>query len=467
MRVVRDVALHHRSGARLRTRWRVAEGGARERLGLHDTKLGVDCTFLPTARGLRCVPDPEELSQLTYSGDSFRDDACSTLVAVGAGDVPSKFITMRGTTKSECKEAPLRVFEAENPQRVTRIYGRFSRGDCHRAVETAEGIETARVGREVTAEFVTATRVVVGYGEGRLRAAYFEASDGAVAFSEWLDPSFDAACTITLAADGEARCVPDGLRLRDLFADSDCKKPGMSTACVAPRFMTKDDARCPTRTHVFHTGSSTPGDYFMRGGVECFQQTLSSRGKTTYSPGKEIDPAFLVATPRVDDRSPEARLRRNLVAVGELRATAPGHEPWHDTKLGVDCHFWPATDGVVRCLPSTGATTPVEAFEDAECARPSKPVYTAPTTRSGCSREAPSPPRYALAPAHVGDPTMLVERHYRARVNQLEPWPTETPIYVRQQHGCARMPIDEVAGLLVEGAEIPPTAFEGAKTSLE
>lgn len=466
VRAVRDVALHHRAGTRLRPRWRVTQSGARELMGIRDTQLGVDCKFRPTPSGLRCVPDPDALSTLTDTTQSFRDEACAVQVAIGFGDGASRFVVMRDATTLDCPDAPLRVFEAQSPSRVTELFGRTSSGECRRSMKVGGGIDTATRGRELTQELVGAKLVVVGFGGEGLRAAYFEAVDGAVTFSHWIDPKLDAACSITTAADGEARCVPDGLFLSTTFADAACSTPGASTACTAPRFMVKADARCTARAHAFHTGSSSPGDYFIGDGVACFRQTLSSRGKKTYSPGKEIDPAFLVATPRVEDDGHAKRLRRILVTTGELRDTAPGHEPWRDTELGVECSFWPGTDGVMRCLPSRDSSAEVEAFRDEECARPADPVYAAPATRSGCSREAPPPPRYARSV--INDESLAVEGRGRARVHRLDPWPIEKPIYVKQpQRGCVRMPIDEVASLRVEGAEVPAAAFEAGTESIE
>lgn len=356
-RTAPDVTLHYRAGTRLKPRWHVTQDGARELIGVRDTQLGIDCIFLPTSDGLRCVPDPSADGALTDEGASFRDASCREQAAWGFGAAEPKFIVAHRYLETDCPEAERRVYRAENARRVTTLYHRYASETCGGKTSISDGISTATRGVDITAMLVRGRRFVVGDGSrdsGGLAFAYIEADDGAVVFDSLVDPTLDAPCSFAVAADGAVRCLPHGAHTT-FFFDHTCTSPGATTRCAPPRFIVESDAKCSERTHVLRVGASRPGSYWLKSDIDCIQQSINSTGTTTYAAAAEIAPAQLTAATSVKDAS-NRRLRANAVAVGSYRAlSASASAPWRDSKLDVDCRFAPAADGGERCLPWTSA----------------------------------------------------------------------------------------------------------------
>lgn len=467
-----DVALHYRAGARLRPRWNTTPDGARELLGIRDTKLGIDCKFLPTPDGLRCVPDPAADETLSDTDTSFRDDACSEPAAWGVGAAEPKYIVAHAYLKSDCAEAEMSVYRAVNPRRVTVLHSRYS-GErrCTGKVTIGSGIATAQRGSEITSLLVRGRRFVVGRDArdfGGLAISYIEAEDGAVVFDSWVDPTLDAPCTFSTAADGVVRCLPVGASTT-LFFDDSCTSAGATTRCARPSFISASDAKCSERTHVHRVGASRPGSYWLKNDIDCIQQTINATATTTYALGPEIAPAQLTAAARSKDSS-NHRLRTNGVTVGAYRTRSGADSaPWHDAKLDVDCRFAPAADGVERCLPWT-AVAGVEGFSDPGCTSESRRAYSGIPEHDCASKPAAAPPlpRYLRSAANRGETsTSDPEPPLRVRVDELGPWPENVPLYVRKGRACIAVSASELASMRTVIGEVAPTAFEAAKESIE
>lgn len=471
-RATPHVALHYRAGTRLRPRWRVTRDGARELLGIRDTKLGIDCKFLPTPDGLRCVPDPALDETLRDTATSFRDAECKEPAAWGIGRTEPAFIVAHDYMQTDCPEAEMRVYRAENARRVTTLHSRYFDQSCGGRVSLSGGISTATRGPELTALLVRGKRVVVGDGSGDfggLAVGYVEAEDGAVVFDSWVDPRLDAPCSFALAGDGAIRCLPRGAPTT-LFFDDTCTAAGATTRCAPPRFVLEPDARCATRTRARRVGKSRPGSYWLKNDIDCIQQTIDARGTTTYAPAAEIAPAQLTAAASMTDAS-SRRLHANTVAVGAYREIfAPKWARWHDAKLDVDCSFELAADGVERCLPWAWVSH-VQGFSDPQCTSESRPVYVGDPVEDACAPTAATPapaPRFIRLPADRSEPSMLgPEPPPRIRVDELGPWPSGVPLYVRRNRACIAVTATEVATMRTPIAEVAPAVFEEAHEAIE
>lgn len=469
---VPDVALHVRAGTRLRPRWSITPDGARELLGVRDTQLGIDCKFLPTPDGLRCVPDPNADETLSDTDTSFRDDVCSEPAAWGLGAAEPKFVVAHAYLKSDCPEAEMSVYRAVNPRRVTVLRTRYSdEPRCTGTVTIGSGIATAQRGPEITSLLVRGRRFVVGRGArdfGGLAISYIEAEDGAVVFDSWVDPTLDAPCTFSTAADGTVRCLPIGAPTT-LFYDDTCTSAGATTRCARPSFILASDAKCSERTHVHRVGASRPGSYWLKNDIDCIRQTINATATTTYAPGAEIPAAHLTAATSAKDSS-NHRLRANRVTVGAYRARSGADSaPWHDAKLDVDCRFAPAADGVERCLPWT-AVTGIEGFSDPRCTSESRRAYAGiPELDCASKAAAAAPlPRYIRSAADRGETSATgPEAPLRVRVDELGPWPENVPLYVRRNRDCVAVSASELASMRTIIGEVAPAAFEAVKESIE
>jgi len=475
----RDVSLHYRAGKRIRPRWRVTNDGARELVALHDVVLDLDCKFTPTVSGLRCVPDPDGDDGLSFQdlSSSFRDEACTQPVA-WAGDLSRrKFIVARDESQSECPGAPVRVYRAATIDVVTTVYLGRKGGSRGSRVSSEGGFGVATLGAEITSQLATGNLRVVRSSTDRagIAVAYVESDDGAIAFDHWVDTRHDARCTFRTAADGVARCLPDGPPTV-FFADEACEVPSVSTLCSPPRFFLRLRSDCSDRFDVLRGGPPTTQREFVADGEECSKAFLTTKGAITYSSTGEISASSLVGI----DRSPRAssghgatRLRANDVAVGALRMRSPREMPWHDTKLDVDCEFKLAADGVMRCLPDIWLPVSVNAFTDPACSAEAKELYAPHEPPRMCeptggARSIPAEARYrtsAILPKPPAAPRMHAQddvRDVRFRVEELAPRPSATPLYVPDGRRCTAVPAAELLRVRASVRELAPATFEAS-----
>jgi hypothetical protein len=474
-RATPDVSLHYSAGSRIRPRWRTTSGG-RELVALHDDVLDADCRFVQTAKGLRCVPDPDSKDGLSFrdTATTFRDAACTQAVATGPEGARPRFVVAREYMTSLCPASPVRVYRVATTDIVGALYHRFVPADkCGAQVDrAAEGIAVASVGAEITSDLAIGRFRIAAQGEDEggagLTAVYVETDDGAILFDHWVDPALHASCSFSLAADGVTRCLPDGPRALT-FADRLCDRPAVATRCAAPLFLLQPDLACGERLHVFRATPSKLGGVFSSDGSACVAVPAKA-GATTYGSAGEVKVTDFVAAPRVRGTGgAAARLHPNELAVGALRARVPT-APWHDTTLDVDCAFVPAVDGVTRCLPLTQVER-VDAFSDPECSTASTAVYAPAWSAAACASASPAlrpDLRYSASPVYPDPATAaaLLFSHWkpmpalRTRVEELGHWPVTTALYLRAGARCEPMPMAELLRLRTPVREVPPATFE-------
>lgn len=475
-----DVSLHYSAGTRIRPRWRTTSGGNREFIALHDDVLDVDCRFVATSKGIRCVPDPDANEGVSFqdTATTFRDAACTQPVAVGPEGARPRFVVARDYATSLCKGSAVRVYRVATTDVVPALYHRFFPGDkCGVQIDRApEGIAVASVGAEITTELALGLFRTAELGENEggvgLAAAYVESHDGAIAFDHWVDSARHVSCSLLLATDGATRCLPDAPRAV-AFADKGCDVPAVATRCPAPVFLLQPDPACGERLHVLRAGPAKPGGTFSREPHECVALARKA-GATTYGSLGEVRVTdFVAATSVRSGGGAAARLRPNEFALGALRARSSSGAPWHDTSLDIDCAFAHAADGVTRCLPLPQVER-IDAFSDPECTIASKPVYLPGWSASACaSAGAARPPdlRYSAIPVYPDASTAasLLFSHWqprpalRSRVEELGHWPPTTLLYLRDGDRCEPMPTPDLLRLRTPLREVPPATFEPAR----
>lgn len=479
-----NVSQHYRAGQRIRPRWRVTPDGVRELVALHDHVLDLDCKFVPTVSGLRCVPDPEAEDGFSFTDTllTYTDRECTHRVAWAVDLAHRRFVVAREFVRSECPGTPVRVYRAESPAAVTELFHRSpTTGKCGGRVSASDGFGVANVGVEITEELARGRLRVVtpAASDGRgIAVAYVESDDGAIAFDHWVDPRHDTRCSFRMAADGIVRCLPDA-PVSVHFADGTCDAPGVSTQCVSPRFMLRRRDDCSDRIGVFRAGPQVPTRAFLRyDSGECSETVLHTAGEMTYPSAGEVAATEFVAldaATRAPARGGGKRLRANDVSVGAFQMTSATEMPWHDTKLDVDCLFTRAADGVLRCLPDRWLVIGATAFTDAECNVEAKGAYVRYTPSKTCgapaaSRSVAAAVRYLTTPifpeAPPGESPLGVHTHVsdvRFCVEELGPWPAARPLYVRDGKRCTPMPAADRLGIQTTIGEVAPAAFEGSR----
>lgn len=124
---------------------------------------------------------------------------------------------------------------------------------------------------------------------------------------------------------------------------------------------------------------------------------------------------------------------------------------WHDAMLAVDCYFWPAADGMTRCLPVTTAyKTSNTYFADAAC---TISVALGP----GCSAPAP---KYII---EYPDSQTCNTGRYRVFAVGAK----YTTAYVKSGTSCTATSSSPTYAFYALGAEVPATTFQSATSSVE
>jgi hypothetical protein len=143
----------------------------------------------------------------------------------------------------------------------------------------------------------------------RLRARYRLGDDGSKEYlpGSWFDSQRNETCTFVAAADGQQRCLPDGITVV-AFSDSGCTKPIVMapTSCSAPAYaLTLDDATCSgalPSTHVLALGAATmPSGLYLKNGTTCFSAGPVVTGYDYYDIGAEVPATSFVSANTLHD----------------------------------------------------------------------------------------------------------------------------------------------------------------------
>jgi hypothetical protein len=166
------------------------------------------------------------------------------------------------------------------------------------------------------------------------------------------------------------------------------------------------------------------------------------------APGKPKQPAMGIPIPEAQAAESGTRLKaRWYVGADGTRQWAFN---WFDSERNEECSFQPATDGVLRCLP-TGTAAIYTYYLDAECSQPAV-AHAAP---SGCNAEAV---RYLTQSEIVGC-------EYRTRLTSPGQLMQQTTQYTLSGESCVEVPLPATYVLRRPGAEVPPTSFVAAEIS--
>jgi hypothetical protein len=349
-------------------------------------------------------------------------------------------------------------------------------------------------------EFVAATKErTTG---SRIQTTELAAADGARGRGGgWpFDSTFGTECAVTLAADGEWRCLPSETQLYfpGGFADMACTQTVFTQpqrSCDPAfrlRFGGLEELRTcattslgpiykfPSRMHVHQLDApTTPAETFRKTyptGDSAVCEASSNVEAYQFSQVRaELPPAMF---PRASDKEVACGLQG--ASGSRLKAHQQNSDDgialstygsWVDAETGQDCDFRFATDGVLRCLPRGVflAAGGARVFADAGCSQPLVQV-------SRCQDFPRGPPKFAVwdeaaeecnaAPSYVG---------YRTRVHALGAAVTPTMLfeYDYAQTPARCVPTDQTGSapldiLLAEsefralGSEVLPSTFVAA-----
>lgn len=212
----------------------------------------------------------------------------------------------------------------------------------------------------------------------RLKGQWYQAQGGARLASIY-DTALGIPCSWQYAADGMLRCLPTNVvemvdQIGITYLDSSCGQPtyGVAAAQCAPtadQFVMQGAPTCPGGQNVYSIGGAVavpPSLYYFDATQKCLSAN-GLEGSTSFYSLTELPPTNFVAGTEVLGAA-----SGSLVPVYVNGADgSTTFESVRDTSNGsVDCAFATATDGTLRCLPSTTVTlsgNDPQLYVDAKC----------------------------------------------------------------------------------------------------
>jgi hypothetical protein len=380
------------SGTRLHAKL-VTGGGAREIVGFHDTKRDEDCTFQPTEGGrMRCLPAAVLYPQTI----AFADAACTVPLvqlpvqqASKCDDAPKYAMTVDasggGCTSTTAVPRELQKLVPNSGPRY------FNSGSgCTPQTPAPSSPPLFALGDTVSLiEFVEATVTPVAASGSSVSETVLVGADGSRQHFGFHSDALDADCSFEIMADDVMRCLPKADRGSVLYRDEACASPSavrvsLNCSSTAQRFAVDaaepgygpgpgaGSGSCRNVRAVYsvgeYAGSLTDAFYTHSGsstGLECSSAGLAGNLSTSSIRSINSDlTASLPTGPRIATGS--GRLVPALVADASKPSLVT---KWHDTERDVDCAFTRASDGKLRCLPTSTAATLFST--DGKCTSPS------------------------------------------------------------------------------------------------
>ena len=363
-----------KSGSRIRQVERVHSDDSDELLRLYDSELMVPCSFGPASDGsLRCLPiadgAPFAAGRVFYS-----DPECNLRIARlddALGPDAPDFMRQGVATTDGC-EVRTAYYTLGNQLAVAAEETVYD-GDC---VPTAAGTNPYF---EITTDLAPAELVegtVTWTDSGRIRQQQVDAADGSrVCGTALIDGHLDDhPCSLSMADDGEVRCLPAAAAVSDGFGEASCSEVVAyalldSTCGPANRFTSESTGGDCPRTRVRALLEEVDAIYQMGDLCEAIaleeDQTLFLEGPAVSATSfAAFEPAYVAPGDRLE--------RVDFAGADGLRS---GSSQWRDPMLDdAWCTFRAAADGLDRCLPNDTAWSPVAGvttrYSDAGCTQP-------------------------------------------------------------------------------------------------
>jgi hypothetical protein len=435
-----------------------------------DSQLHMPCSFQPSS------PDTFACAPIATFGDpgvsflpvrAYSDAGCTQRIAFGPIQAPgSAFQASRDAVCGGASYAAVIepqgatavpvLYPVGQTLQLTTWYQRPLGEDTCTATPSPAGVQIVSLGPAVeTTDLVVGhvQRVATGH---RLSYRQVVAGDGTRERIGWYDTVTNLECTVQLAADGAARCLPEAEKVffwSTAFSDAACTKPVVyvNEGDPLPAGLVQPDASSP---------GLPPGSYYRVGASATVLYT-TERGSCAASPDA-VDSVWHV-TEEIPVGAFDAFIGANLTPDGARLAVeartddegaidpSPGITRDRTTKLA--CALGPTADGKTRCLPAASQ----QRYADMSCA--STPFVTF------ASADPPSP-RYASG--WSGDFCTGGQTLYEAGA-AIGP-PADVYDTDGQGRGCARNPFasgSTVLTFMTVGNPVPASTFAEARLVTE
>lgn len=440
------------SGTRLKQRYVVAPGGAENFVGMFDTETGNLCSYQLTGEDpaqdiYRCVA-------MVFGAPLFRDAACSEpMVYTIAGQCPFEvgdFVySLDPTTEDGCT-GPVRFFDVDEILEPSTVYRSFVEGECNEEVPN-ENYGYYAVSEPDFSRFVRGTRRSEPLSDANgLELRYMDGDDGSTApFGTGLD---GGPCTIyeTGAAPDDAYCLPPVQPYYgpEAYLSEDCSgqpyvRKNESGCSVTPNpsvWVLREDttSSCSGIDSVFEVGEKADSNaFYTQSDGECVAGTPSDN-VGLYELGDELPLSELPQIVLSEQGQGRIISRNRTTEDGEHALLARG---FYDTELEQLCDPRLVSDGSLRCIPETWASS-YQYFSDSDC---TETLYH--LTESAC--QSPPDRLFSSVFGFLDDAcTSGVQAVY-----DLEPYSGD--VYEQQSDFCSAAQVPDGTQIFERGAEVP------------
>ncbi len=343
------------SGTRLRP-IRQQVGDVDRLAGWHDMLLDLDCDFMDTPMGLRCMPTAVGSTNLTA------DPACTVPLAASPGFA----VQGCGATPGYIYDVRAKKAFSITPHADTAYIA--SGGGC--APRSAPELALFDIGPEV------AVTLFVGSHEEQTAGREFSyletvADDGARVRQstvvnnatgkrcDWLDTNID-----------ERRCVDDAVTGTVAYTDAACSDEVLLTGAVAANIVVQQPTLCDDNPRILEAGAAYSGPLFQRDGSGACVATTSA--SLAFRPGREHHTDFPAAVRAVGAGTSRVRALVWRTASGE------DFEDYYMWDTAVDAKCTPLVDATTKrqvCGPIwTSEIYPV--YTEASCSSTARYVLS-------------------------------------------------------------------------------------------
>ncbi len=381
------------AGSRLKLAVTEHDDGSSAVLGFFDSERGERCEFADAGDGvLRCLPDLDALGPFSVGMINYTDAACTSPVVASYVDAPTPTV-VHSVDAGSCTVAR-RFYAVGAPRSIAAdasLYTRDADGSCGEVSWSPDVVRFHAIGAEIpTSAFVAGEP---SWSEtGRVALRVITGDDGSVAcdFDTLVDTELDQACRLVQVDDDDIRCVPRPVAAAVYTGDT-CDGTAISGTVVdqcadeVPRMVTESSERCQVRVREV-VADQVMSDVMI--GDQYGTCEAADVGDTVRRLGEPVD---LETLPRFERRyvADGDRLERGELVSGDL---ATFRRQFRDTLRDMACTFETASDGALRCLPSSNSGSAADmilAYTDEDCQTELRLAMVA----SDC---LPEVPRYVL-----------------------------------------------------------------------
>ncbi len=366
-------------GSRLKREYLAGNSQARQEYNIIDTMYGTPCSYIAdSSTQFSCYPLNSDTGGLRV----FQDSGCtSPIVGFFPNSTPRRFYKSSSLSADGCSSIVTYLdIGTSSPVGVgDMIFTLNAAGECRSIVAQNLDYYVAS-----PASFTSAEAERVSSSE-RLSNYFLVGSDGSKMCAPLTilhDSVTQEDCRVVADSTGMSRCLPVSLRRKNYRSDSTCGQDvevAEQSACMSepPKYsFASETGACGKLVHTIYDAATTPLAAVFDGNSVNSCVNASADGVSYFKSETEATASVFFAPEIANVDVPGERLAETRLVADKFAVFAG----WYDTQNQIACEFRKATDGLLRCLPTTGNASQT-LYTDALC---SDSIRVATLPAGGC-----------------------------------------------------------------------------------